>query len=190
MIELYSNLDVFMKIYWIIALFSSLIFIIQAIMTFVGGGASDLDVDMDSNFDTHAGDMPFHIFSFRNLINFLLGFSWTGISLNNAIPNRIVLSLISVVVGLLFIFLFFLIIKQLMKLSENNSFKMEDTLGKTADVYLTIPPAGHGKGKVIVSVKGAVHELYAITNGNEKIDTGFVVKIKQIEHDLVIVEKL
>lgn len=189
MFELYSNLDLFMKIYWVIAIFSSLIFIVQAIMTFVGGG-HDADVDMDADFDTDGGDMPFHIFSFRNMINFLLGFSWTGISLNNAIPNRIVLSLVSVVVGLLFIFLFFIIIKQLMRLSENNSFKIEDSVGKTADVYLAIPAAKSGRGKVMVSVRGTVHELPAITNSEEKIETGAVVRIKEIDHDLLIVEKI
>ncbi|MDR2979481.1 MAG: serine protease [Bacteroidales bacterium] len=188
MFELYSNLDLFMKIYWVIAIFSSVVFIVQAIMTFVGGGAGDLDVD--SGVDVETGDMPFHLFSFRNLINFLLGFSWTGISLNNVIHNRILLNVVAVLVGFLFIFLFFLIIKQLMKLSENNSFNIEETIGKTADVYLTIPAERQGKGKVMVSVRGTVHELSAITDNGEKFETGNVVKITQIINNLVIVEKL
>jgi hypothetical protein len=33
---------------------------------------------MDS--DTGDVELPFEIFTLRNLINFLLGFSWTGIS--------------------------------------------------------------------------------------------------------------
>lgn len=188
MFELYSNLDLFMKIYWVIAIFSSLIFIVQAIMTFVGGGTDNLDVESGVNVET--GDMPFHLFSFRNLINFLLGFGWTGISLNNVIHNRVLLSLVSVLVGLFFIFLFFLIIKQLMKLSENNSFNIEETVGKMADVYLAIPAGRQGKGKVMVSVRGTVHELGAITDNGEKLETGSVVKITQVINDLVVVEKL
>jgi hypothetical protein len=32
-----------------------------------------------------------------------------------------------------------LLIKQILKLSENNSFKIENTVDKTAEVYLSIP---------------------------------------------------
>jgi hypothetical protein len=42
---------------------------------------------------------------------------------------------------------FFLFHQQILKLSENNSFKIENTLHKTAQVYLTIPEAKSGKGK-------------------------------------------
>jgi hypothetical protein len=45
-------------------------------MTFLG--LSDGETDMDS--DTGDVELPFEIFTLRNLINFLLGFSWTGIS--------------------------------------------------------------------------------------------------------------
>jgi hypothetical protein len=38
-----------------------------------------------------ATDMPFEIFTLRNLINFLLGFSWTGISFYDAIENKMLL---------------------------------------------------------------------------------------------------
>jgi hypothetical protein len=126
-------------------------------MTFLG--LSDGE-DMDS--DTGDVELPFEIFTLRNLINFLLGFSWTGISFNS-IENKTVLIIISVIVGLLFVAIFFFLIKQILKLSENNSFKIESTLHKTAQVYLTIPEAKSGKGKVLISINGAIHELDAMT---------------------------
>jgi hypothetical protein len=66
-------------------------------MTFLG--LSDGETDMDS--DTGDVELPFEIFTLRNLINFLLGFSWTGISFYNSIENKTVLIIISVIVGLL-----------------------------------------------------------------------------------------
>ena len=189
MFEVYNQLDPFLKVYWVIAIFSSLIFIIQAIMTFIGGGGNDIS-DADFDGGTDGGDMPFHLFSFRNLTHFLLGFGWTGISFYNAIDNKILLGFISFVIGLLFIFLFFIIIKQLIKLSEDNSFKIEETVGKTGEVYLTIPAAGQGKGKVTVSVRGAVHELSAITHDTEKIETGAVVKIDEVAHNIIVVSRI
>jgi hypothetical protein len=64
-------------------------------MTFLG--LSDGETDMDS--DTGDVELPFEIFTLRNLINFLLGFSWTGISFYNSIENKTVLIIISVIVG-------------------------------------------------------------------------------------------
>ena len=77
-----------------------------------------------------------------------------------------------------------------MKLSENNSFKIENTINKTAEVYLTIPETKSGKGKIQISVNGSLHELDAITNSSEKLNSGIPVKVVAIENNLVIVEKI
>jgi hypothetical protein len=71
--------DPLLKTLWFIAIPTSLIFVIQLIMTFIGVETHDgLTADFDS--DLQGGDAPFQLFTFRNLINFMLGFSWTGIS--------------------------------------------------------------------------------------------------------------
>ena len=187
--ELFHGLDPLLKIFWFVALPVSLVFIVQTIMTFVGADSSDgLNADFDA--DTSSVDAPFQLFSLRNLINFLLGFSWTGVSCFNSIPNKTVLITVALVVGVLFVFLFFVIIKQMQKLAEDNSFKMTDTLNKTADVYLTIPEKKSGKGKIMISIKGSFHELDAMTE-NERIPTGSVVKVVKIENsEILIVETL
>lgn len=184
--EFLEGLDPLLKTYWYIALPVSLFFLLQTIMTFIGLSGSETDIDSDSG----DSDLPFEIFTLRNLINFLLGFSWTGISFYDSIENKAVLIIISVVVGIVFIGLFFIIIKQILKLGEDNSFKFENTINKTATVYLTIPESKSGLGKVQISVKGSVHELQAMTESSEKITTGSVVKIKNIENNILIVEKL
>ena len=82
-----------------------------------------------------------------------------------------------------------MLIKQILKLSEDNSFKIEETLHKTADVYLTIPEKKSGKGKIQISVKGSVHELDAMTQQLERIPSGSVVKVVAVESGVLIVEK-
>jgi hypothetical protein len=57
-----------LKAFWYIALPVSLFFWLQTIMTFLG--LSDGETDMDS--DTGDVELPFEIFTLRNLINFLL----------------------------------------------------------------------------------------------------------------------
>ena len=86
--------------------------------------------------------------------------------------------------------MFFVIIRQVQRLAEDNSFKMENTLNKTADVYLTIPEQKSGKGKILISVKGSIHELDAMTE-NDRIPTGSVVKVVKIENkNILIVETI
>jgi len=181
-----ENYEPLLKAFWYIALPVSIFFGLQTIATFIGLGDSETDADSDSG---DSGDMPFELFTLRNLINFLLGFSWTGISFYNKFENKTTLIVISVLVGLAFVAVFFILIKQILKLSEDNSFKIENTLNKSADVYLTIPENKSGKGKVQISVNGAFHELDAMTSNAEKIPSGSVVKVVTIENNILIVEK-
>lgn len=187
--EYFENLDVLLKTFWFIALPSSAIFIIQTILTFIGLDSGDgTEVDFDGDFD--GSDTPFQLFSLRNLINFLLGFSWTGISFYELIQNEFLLISIATFVGLLFVYLFFLIIQQVLKLAENNTFKIESTLNQIGEVYLNIPENKSGKGKILISIKGSTHELEAITT-QEKIPSNSLVKVTGIESgNLLIVEKI
>lgn len=187
--EVLENLDDLLKTFWFVAIPTSLIFVIQTMMTFIGADSSD---GLQANFDGDLGEIeaPFQLFSLRNLINFLLGFSWTGISFYTSIANPSLLIGLSLGIGVLFVYLFFIIIKQIQKLAEDNSFNIKNTLNKIAEVYLAIPENKKGKGKIIISVNGAFHELEAMTE-NSKIESGAVVKVVKIENKhLLIVEKI
>lgn len=187
--EFFASMDGNQQFYWYIAIAASVIFIIQTIMTFIGADAdTGVDADFDSNLD--GGDSPFQLFSLRNLINFLLGFGWAGVSFYNVIENKLLLGIVSFIVGAIFIAVFFVIMRALLRLSEDNTFNIEDAIGKTADVYMNIPAAKEGKGKVFVSVKGSTHELYALTASDQDIKSGSLVKILAIEGGLLIVEPL
>ena len=187
--EFFASMDGTQQFYWYIAIGASVIFIIQTIMTFIGADSdTGVDADFDGNLD--GGDSPFQLFSLRNLINFLLGFGWAGVSLYNVIESNVLLAIVAFLVGIFFIAFFFFIMRALLKLSEDNSFKIEDTIGKIADVYLSIPAAKAGKGKVFISVRGSTHELSAITNSVDEIKNGSLVKVVGIEGDILVVTPL
>jgi hypothetical protein len=97
---------------------------------------------------------------------------------------------LSLLIGIAFVGVFFIIIQQIRKLAEDNTFKLSDTLHKTAEVYLTIPEAKKGTGKIMISVGGTVHVLDAVTK-NQRIETGSVVKVIQVEtNNFVTVERI
>jgi hypothetical protein len=187
--EFFSGMEPLLRSFWFIAIPASIIFLIQTVMTFAGADAGDgIDADFDSNLS--GTDAPFQLFSLRNLVNFLLGAGWGGISFYNTIDNKTILILISAAIGVGFVAAFFVLIRQIQRFGEDNSFNIEYTLNKTGTVYIPVPENKTGTGKIQVSVNGTVHELSAITL-NERIATGTLIKIIKIEsNNLVIVEKL
>ena len=88
-----ENTDPFLKGLWYITLPASLVFLIQTVLTFMGGDASDgLDADFDGDLSHASG--PFQLFTFRNLIHFLLGFGWTGVGFYQTIANKTILIMV------------------------------------------------------------------------------------------------
>lgn len=190
--DFFEALDPLLRTFWYIALPTSLIFVIQSIMTFAGVDHHDgADFSGGHPHDGGGHDGGFQWFTLRNLINFLLGFSWSGISFYELIPNIWLLLLVCVQMGALMVGLFFVLVRQLNRLAEDNSFQMAETVGKVAEVYLPIPGQQQGMGKVLVSVKGSVHELAAATRQEARIESGAKVKVVGLEaDDCLLVEKL
>lgn len=173
--------------FWGIALVASAIFIIQALLTMIG-----MDVHADMDFDFTDGDTmdtggAMSLFSIRSLVNFFVGFGWAGVTfINSGIPVWLVY-IIAIAVGLAFAYLYILMRRRMMKLEHNGAFKINDCIGLEADVYLRIPAHRSGRGKVQVSVNGSIHELDAITEGDE-IKTGAHVRVVAIEGNILKVE--
>ncbi len=186
--EFFDGMSTLQQSFWWVAIIASLIFLIQLIFTIIGTDLSDgLGADFDGNLDAVHG--PFQLFSFRNLINFLMGFGWTGVAFYHNIQNQMFLIILATLVGILFVVIFFVVIKQILKLTEDNTFNIDKLIGKSAEVYLRIPQSRFGKGKVQVSLNGTSHELLAITEGSE-ISSGSLVRITRVEEKILIVEKI
>jgi membrane protein implicated in regulation of membrane protease activity len=183
--EWFNALEPALKVYWGIAIITSIIFLIQMIISLVGGDMFD-DVDFDTDSDSGSVS-PF--FSVRNLVNFLLGAGWGGVCFYHIISSKTLLMIVAVVTGLIFVLIFFGLVKVLLKLQKDNSFRLEETLDKIADVYLPIPENKSGKGKIQVSVRGSFHEIDAIT-ADERIATGSKVRVVEIiGNNTVLVEQ-
>ncbi len=176
LITLYSSMPMLLQIFWGCAVIASLIFIIQITLTLIGIDSNDTEVDFDGT-DTMDLGGGFNLFTIKNLMVFLIGFGWTGVCFWDTIGSRALLSLIAVIVGCLFVGIFFVIYKQTKRLEHNGAFQIKDIKGKVADVYLRIPE--QGKGKIQVSINGSVHELDAIC-GDTPISSGEKVRVTDI----------
>jgi len=183
----WTSLDLYLKIMWGIAIPVSVVFIIQMIMTFFGmGDHGEVSGDADGDADMQ---VPFQLFTFRNFVNFFLGFAWAGISLYELFDNKAWLTLFCIFIGLLLVTIVMALLYFLSKAIQSGNIDINNAVGKNATVYFPIPAAG--KGKVQLSVQQAVREYDAISDEKEILSTGTIVRVKEaIDGHTLLVEKM
>ena len=78
------------------------------------------------------------------------------------------------------------------KSSADGTMKIQKAIGVTGEVYLTIPSKRSGIGKVQVKVMGSLRTLEAMTDDEQPIRTGKVIKVSQIisNNILLVTEKI
>jgi hypothetical protein len=192
----WADLSPVMKLLWGVTLTATLIFIIQTVMTFLGADADGTDFDMDvdtsmdgtdlSNIDSGA-----NLYTFRNFVNFFLGFGWTAIILQPSVKSTAVLVIISVLVGVALVALVMYMFKWLYSMQQSGNINVyKAAVGCQGKCYLRIPGERAGEGKVQITIQGAVREYNAVTDGDE-IKTGTSVKVVEaIDGNTLLVEEL
>ncbi|MBR0502166.1 MAG: NfeD family protein [Paludibacteraceae bacterium] len=188
-LDWFCNLEPGIKIYWAIAIVSSIVFLIQTIVSLIGIGDFETDLDVGGGDGMDSSGFS-DLLSMRNAINFLLGLGWSGVCFYNRISNGFILGLVSIIFGLAFVAIFIYVFKKMMKLESNGAFDINTAIGKTCDVYLRIPANRAGTGKVQISFNGSVQELDALTDG-EMIPSGSKVTVVEILNNKILrVEKV
>ncbi len=191
MLDFLSEMPVLEQTYWIIALIGSAIFAVIFLLTFIGG---DTDVDMEADgtdFDADDGGVGFQFFTFKNIVAFFTIFGWSGLScLDGGLSTGLTL-VISTISGLIMMVLTTLLFFWINKLAESGTLKMKNAIGAIGEVYLPIGANRSKMGKVQIKVQGSLRELEALTDNDEELKTGTVVKVLEIiSAELLLVEKL
>ena len=192
----WADLSPVMKLLWGVTLTASLIFVIQTVMTFLGADAdsTDFDVDVDTSMDgsdLSNIDGGANLYTFRNFVNFFLGFGWTAIILQPSVKSTALLVIISVLVGLALVALVMYMFKWLNSMQQSGNINVyKSAVGCQGKCYLRIPGERGGEGKVQITIQGAVREYDAVTDGDE-IKTGASVKVVEaIDGNTLLVEEL
>ena len=168
------------QVFACIAIPATVMLIIQMILTLIGMGGDDMDAQTDgadadgidtdiddSTFDdadTDIADGGLRVFTLRGLIAFFSVTGWVGTVCCNFGLNLPVTIIISIASGLLAMFLIAALLKWLLKLQYDGTEDIKDALGVSGTVYLKIPPARSGKGKVNVIIQGKLCEKDAVTD--------------------------
>ena len=192
----WAELSPVMKLLWGVTLTASLIFIIQTVMTFLGADAdgTDFDVDVDTSMD--GADLSnieggSNLYTFRNLVNFFLGFGWSAILLQSSVKSTALLVILSVLVGLGLVVAVMYLFKWLSSMQQSGNINVyKSAVGCQGKCYLVIPGERAGEGKVQITIQGAVREYNAVTDG-DTIKTGTPIKvIEAVDANTLLVEEL
>lgn len=192
----WDSLDLLMKVLWGITLSASLIFVIQSVLTFVGigGGDGGFDGDVSAGFDdlsTFEADPGMNLYTFRNLVNFLLGFGWSAILLRDHIGSVGLLMLVSIVIGVALVAVVMYLFKWLSSMQQSGNINVfKSGVGCQGQVYLTVQAERKGEGQVQITINGSVREYHAVTDGDE-IKTGTPIKVVEVlNSQTLLVEEL
>ena len=191
----WADLSPVMKLLWGVTLTATLIFIIQTVMTFLGADADGTDFDMDVDTSLDGSDLSnieggSNLYTFRNLVNFFLGFGWSAILLQPSVKSTALLIVISVLVGVALVVAVMYLFKWLSSMQQSGNINVyKSAVGCQGKCYLRIPGERGGEGKVQITIQGAVREYNAVTDGDD-IKTGASVKVLEaVDANTLLVEE-
>lgn len=186
MSEWYNGLEFLEKIYWIIAIISSIFFVVIMLMTFLGGDVDDVDGDMSSD-----DGMGFQFFSFKNLVGFFTLFAWTGLGSIASGYSSTTTIIISIISGLAMMSMMAGLFFMMSKMANSGTLNINNAIDSIGEVYLTIGKERSKIGKIQLKIQGGLRELDALTDEENDLVTGSVIKVKEvISQELLLVEKL
>lgn len=179
----WESLGLVGQIYFIIGCVASGLLLIQLILLLIGF-SGDSDVDLGDSDPTDGG---LGIFTVKGLIAFFAIGSWValaafkgGLHWGWTIPIFFFSGALALVgVGFLY--------KYAYKLTSNGTMSPEQALGKTGEVYLTIPANNGGAGKLTITIQGKSTEVDCITYDAEPIMTGQIATVNEILGDVFVV---
>ena len=179
------------------------VLVCQFVLTLVGLGGDSFDIiddmpdgDMADVGDLEAGEhhgstFMFGIISFKTLIAASTFFGLSGMVAHTGGLAPFMQLLIATVCGGVALVVVHWLMRMLFNLGQSGTLQISNTLGKTATVYIPIPGANAGMGKVQIKVQDRLAEFAATTSAGAKLITGAkVVVVDVIDGSTLHVEPL
>lgn len=187
----WSQLDLMSQIYWIITAPSTLIFIFLLFISIFGSDVdSDVPTEIDHPINANSDGIPFQFLSVKNIIGFFTMFGWSGLGFISIGLHPGLVILFSFICGFLMMFAMAALFFFMSKLVESGNLNVRNAIGRTGEVYLTIPANRKGLGKVQITVQGTLQTLDAMTDESEDIPTASLVQVLNIiDNQILLVRK-
>ena len=188
MAEWWNSMIVFERVMFTIAAVASVVLIVQLIRLFVGMGASDADVDFDTDGEVDGAQLfNLKLFSIRGIFGFLAVGGWVALLCSSLGLEIWASALIGVAAGLVTAILIALFYKWMEHMENDGNIDIRSAVGKNGTVYIPVPGKGKGKGKVTVTMEDRIVEYDAVTEEPETISTNASVEVTAVRDETTIV---
>lgn len=189
MIEWFKNLSVLEQIYFWLGIVATLFLIIQIIaMSFAPfGGDVDLDGDGDIDVDVDSG---VSIFTIKSITAFFAVGSWAGLFTCAVSDLQWLSAIIAIVAGAAAMAVVVIVMRAMLKLQCNGAVQTDKLVGLRATVYVSVPAARSGRGKITLNAQGRFMELDAVTESDEKLTVDSLVEIVSVENECTVVKRV
>lgn len=166
-------------VYLMMALVGTTFFMLRLLVALFFGGDGDIDGDLADS----GGDGAFSLFSLLSILAFFMGAGWMGLTCR---VDWQLGSMVSALAATGFGFALMVMASGMMafarKLSRSVEYDLSTAVGRVANVYMTIPEKGGGKGQIQVSVSGRLKTLDAVSSG-PKISQFNSAKVVEVRDD-------
>ena len=164
----------------------------------------DLDLDHDADGAVCTADhdfaddgAPLHdgahhigglrLFTLRGFIAMFAVGGWLGVALPDLGAGAVVTAIVALTGGLAALVLTALVIWWSLRMQSNGNLNVKNAIAHTATVYIPIPPARSGTGKVTMTLQERFVELDALTDSPSAIPTGTLVQVVRVTDQGVLV---
>lgn len=185
-----NSIPKFELMFWACALPFTLIFIIQAILSFSGFDHSDTDSYDAHSFDAHSENSgeshSFPVFTFRNFVILIMVYGWTGLSLHKYGFSKQITVMSALMLGIAMMLVVAYIFYSMTKLQESGNTDIRNAINFTGNIYLTIPPKRSGAGKIQMTIQNALREYDAVTDDEKELETGKMARVTGIVNNNIL----
>jgi len=192
-------------VFLVAAVIGGTVLVCQFLMTIVGLGGHDVDAGFDGGLDgaelpddfgshhhtpmSTAADAEFAhpdsswlfgVLSFRTMVAAAAFFGVAGKAALSAGFQQSTALVLAVLVGMSAMYGMYWLMKLIGGLTSSGNERIDNALGQTATVYIPIPAAGQGAGKVQLSMQNRIVEYRAVTDDDSRLNTGETVEVVDI----------
>lgn len=197
MITWWNGMDTVGQIMALIAIPSTLVLVVQTLLLLFGIGDNDMDDGIDLN-DNGMIDTPgdggadgLMLFSLRGIMAMASIGGWSGLVMHEAGINLAITIFLACAFGFMALVAIAYLMKLSMRLQSSGNIDLGYAIGKVGSVYIPIPAAMQGVGKINITIQERFVEVSAMTRAQRRLKTGeSVCVVATDEIGNVVVEPL
>lgn len=174
------------KIYYYVAIFSTVLFVLKLMIFATVGGEAEVSADFNTETDT---DCSFNFFSTQSVIAFFMGFGWMGYAgLQQFYLNQYINFPVAFAVGLIFMIINSVLMFATKKLEKNVIKDKKTAIQQVGRAYTNFEP--HSMGQVEIEINGQLSVIKAMNNTEESINSFDLIRVVKVVDDILYIEKV